>query len=277
LNGAESEVRARGYQMVFSNAQSHEEEISILMALRGEDVHGILLWPHFNASWSKRETPISYQQLDVPIVLLDRQIYGLDCDCVTSDNYGGAQALMRHLVNLGHKHIVFLSHHATELLPVADRHRAYCNVLNEAGLIASEPWTIGRPGQEIGATDALQSAVNDKSLELQQIRDYIMNAQPCPTAIFALNDYLAVLAMRTMKMLHVRVPDDVSIAGFDDINLAVHLEVPLTTVAQDQFAIGKRAAQLLINRLEGYSGPTKCEFIPTELRLRSSTSAIERV
>src|SRR5262249_10135725 len=108
--------------------------------------------------------------------------------------------------------------------------------------------------------------------ELQQIRNYVLNVRPRPTAIFALNDYLAVLAIRAMKTLDIRIPEGMSIAGFDDSDLAVHLEVPLTTVAQDPFAIGKRAAQLLINRLEGYSGPTRCESIPTHLRVRGSTS-----
>jgi LacI family transcriptional regulator len=75
-----------------------------------------------------------------------------------------------------------------------------------------------------------------------------------------------------MKLLDLPVPDAVSIAGFDDTELSAHLEVPLTTVAQDPFTIGKRAAQLLIERLEGYNGPTVCEIIPTQLRLRSSTA-----
>jgi DNA-binding LacI/PurR family transcriptional regulator len=64
----------------------------------------------------------------------------------------------------------------------------------------------------------------------------------------------------------------VSIAGFDDTDLAAHLEVPLTTVAQDAFTIGKRAAHRLIDRIEGDAGDTLIELIPTELRIRSSTS-----
>jgi LacI family transcriptional regulator len=100
----------------------------------------------------------------------------------------------------------------------------------------------------------------------------MLNAQPRPTAIFAVNDYLAVLATRAMKQLELRVPDVVSIAGFDDTDLAAHLEVPLTTVAQDPFTIGKRAAQRLIDRIEGDSGDPIMEIIPTELRIRSSTS-----
>src|SRR5260221_2154038 len=110
LNGAENEVKARGYQIIFSNTKNHQEEIEILKRLRVEDVAGVLLWLNVDSSESPEQNAINYQQVHLPIVLMDRKISGIDCDCVTSDNYGGAHALMRHLVELGHQHIVFLSH-----------------------------------------------------------------------------------------------------------------------------------------------------------------------
>jgi DNA-binding LacI/PurR family transcriptional regulator len=271
LNGAEEEVKANGYRMIFSNAQNRQEEIEILRRLAQENVAGILLWPNANSAQMKQENALRYQQIGVPIVLLDRQIYGFDCDCVTSENYGGAKALMQHLIDIGHQHIVFLSHFEMEVLPVMERYRAYRDALQEVGLTPADPWLIGHPGTEISASYALRSSVDAKSLELQQIKDYLLGAQPRPTAIFAINDYLAVLATRAMKLLDLSVPDDISIAGFDDIDLAAHLDVPLTTVAQDRFALGKRAAQLLIERVEGFAARASCEIIPTRLRIRSST------
>lgn len=272
LAGAENGVKAHGYQIIFSHAQNQEEEFNILHRLREEGIAGILLWPNAQASRPEQENALRYQQANLPMVLLDRKIFGLDCDCVTSDNYGGTRALMEHLLELGHQRIVFLSHHEMQILTVRERYRAYCDALEEAGLSPAEPWLIGHPGNEINASYALQASVNSKSPELQQIKDHLLNAEPRPTAIFALNDYLAVLAMRAMKLLDLEVPEAVSIAGFDDTDLAVHLEVPLTTVAQDSFMIGKRAAQLLIDQLEGCSGQSNQEIIPTQLRIRSSTS-----
>lgn len=272
LNGAEEAVKANGHRIIFSNVQSRQEEIEVLKRVADEDVAGVLLWPNANTPLMAKENAMHYQQVRIPIVLMDRQIYGFDCDYVTSDNYGGAQALMRHLVELGHQHMVFLTHHETELLTVMERYRAYCDVLSEAGLIAIAPWLISQPGNEISASDTLRSSVDSKSPELQQIKDYMLNAQPRPTAIFALNDYLAIMARRAMMLLDIPVPDAVSIAGFDDIEMAAYLETPLTTVAQDPLTIGKRAAQLLIDRLEGYSGPPVCEIIPTRLRIRRSTA-----
>jgi GntR family transcriptional regulator, arabinose operon transcriptional repressor len=272
LNGAEREAKARGYQIVFSNTQNLQEEIDILQQLKAQDIAGILLWPNSH-TLEPSQKPTHYQQVDVPIVLMDRRVDGFECDFVTSDNYGGAQTLMQHLVKLGHRHIVFLSHTVMEILPVMERYRAYCNVLEAASLTPMDTWLIGQAGDEISASYALQSSVDSNSLELQQIRQYMLNARPRPTAIFALNDYIALLAMRAMKLLAMPVPDVMSIAGFDDTNLAMYLEVPLTTVAQDPFMLGKRAAQLLIDRLEGDTKPTSVEIIPTQLRIRSSTAA----
>jgi DNA-binding LacI/PurR family transcriptional regulator len=191
---------------------------------------------------------------------------------VTSDNYGGARALMEYLVNLGHRQIVFLTHHEIELLPVKERYRAYLDVMREAGLLPHNPWLVGQPGIEIDARFALRSSIDGNSTELQEIGDRIGNAALRPTAIVAVHDYLAVLIIRALQRLGLKVPDHISVAGFDDTDPAVHLEVPLTTVAQDPFTIGKAAARRLIARIEGYDGPVECDRIPTQLRVRSSTA-----
>jgi DNA-binding LacI/PurR family transcriptional regulator len=278
LSGAEDELKTNGHRIIFTTVQDRQEEAEVLKRFKEDDIAGLLMWPNANASRMQQENALLYQDVHVPIVLMDRQIYGLDCDFVTSDNFGGAKALMRHLIDLGHQRIVFLTHHEMELLPVIERYRAYQEVLQEAGCTPEEPWLIGTPGKEIGsAGDMLRSSFDANSREIHQIRDHMANAAVKPTAIFALNDYLAVLALQAMRMLNLTVPDDVSIGGFDDIDIAAYLQVPLTTVAQDPFTIGKRAARLLIDRLEGIPGPTRCEIIPTQLRIRSSTSVPVRV
>lgn len=274
LSGAEQEVRALDYQVVFSTAKNQEEEFHILERVEQDNIAGVLLWANALSTLSPTSALDRYKQVPVPIVLMDRKIPGFDCDCVTSDNYAGAKSLMRHFIDLGHRRIIFLTHDIFEIFPVMERYRAYCETLEEAGLPAIEPWVIGQHSVEISASYALQSSVDKKSLEIQQIKDYMLNAQPRPTAIFALNDWLAVLALRALKQLEIKIPDTLSIAGFDDIDLAMHLEVPLTTVAQNPFAIGKRAAQLLLNRLPSNFINPIVEVIPTELRIRSSTARI---
>jgi LacI family transcriptional regulator len=277
LSGAEQEVRKQDYQIVFSTAKNQEEELSILERAEQDNIAGVLLWANASSTRSPESIIERYKQVPVPIVLMDRKIPGFECDYVTSDNYGGAQALMRHLIELGHRQIVFLTHDIMEIFPVMERYRAYCDTLEEACIPAIEQWVIGQSGVEISASNALQSSIDKKSLEIQQIKDYMLDAQPRPTAIFALNDWLAVLALRALKQIDIQIPETLSIVGFDDIDLAMHLEVPLTTAAQNPFAIGKRAAQLLLSRLIDNSEAPKLDIIPTELRIRSSTSVIRQV
>jgi len=272
LKGAEQAVKVHGYQLILSNLQTQEEELDTLQRLTSEYVEGVLLRPNTDASHAESQNSSRYHQIGLPMVLMDRQIHGMDCDFVTSDNYGGAYEMVRHLIQLGHEEIAFLSHFEMELLPVKERYRAYCDALREAGLTPHEAWHVSQPGQEILAGDVFRTSMNANSLEIQQIKEYVLNAQPRPTAIFALNDYLAVITMLALKLLNLRVPDDISLAGFDDLDLAAQVETPLTTVAQDFFEIGKLSAQLLLQRLQGDTGEARCEMIPTELRVRSSTS-----
>lgn len=274
LNGAEQEVRTRGYQIVFNNVKNQQEELQILENVEREHIAGVLLWANAQTIRPNEANIERFNQIHVPIVLMDRKISGFDCDFVTSDNYGGGCALMRHLIDQGHEHIAFLSHDVMEIFPVIERYRAYCETLEAAGLSSLHPWIIGQHGAEISASYARRSSLDKKSPELQQIKEYMSKAQPRPTAIFALNDWIAVFALQAMKQLDLKVPDDVCIAGFDDIELATHLETPLTTVAQDPFAIGKKAAQVLLDRLDSGRETNKLEVIPTELRIRSSTAKV---
>jgi len=270
LTGAESEVKARGYQMLFFKAKNHQEEADILNTLQEDETAGVLLWA--NSVHSHQENGPGIEQFQFPIVLVDRKIYGFDCDCVTSDNYGGSQALMRHFIELGHRRIVFLCHQEMQLSTVAERYQAYRDTLLEAGETPPEPWLIGQAGKELGVRSMLRLAADPRSPEIQTIKEYMLKTYPRPTAIFAVHDFMAVLCLRALRALDLDVPNDVSVAGFDGTDLAAQLEVPLTTVAQDPLTIGKRGAQILIDRIEGYSGPSSYEIIPTQLYVRSSTS-----
>lgn len=272
LNGAESKAREYGYRIIFHNVRNLQDECHILSTLGQDNVDGILLWP-----CSAQTDTHYYENLHVPVVMMDRLVAGYDCDLVTSDNYGGGRQLMQHLLGLGHQRIVFASHHQFELLPVAERYRAYCDALREAGLPQAAPWLVGEPDSEMSMGRVLRSTFDYKSPELRQFQALMAQANPQPTAIFAMNDYIAILTLRALKLMQIPVPHVISVAGFDDSYLAANLEVPLTTVAQDSFMIGKCAAALLLQRLEGYTGPSRQKTIPTQLRIRSSTAVFEQV
>jgi len=273
VSGAENIVSAKGYRIVFCNSNRDiDEENRLLEQLVVEDkVGGILIWPVLHDDPSRRLFQLAHQGL-VPLVLVDRTFDGLTCDYVTSDSYAGARATVEHLVGLGHRRIAFLSRPVLQLMTVAERLRGYQDALRDAGLAALEPWLVGSPGQEMEIVSTLRSYGEIASQDIEQIARYLQ-ASHRPTAIFAMNDMMAMQAMKAVKLVGLRVPEDLSLAGFDDEGIAsTLLDVPLTTVAQDGFAMGKRAAELLIGRIEGHDGPLRREVLPVQLRVRASTA-----
>jgi len=272
LSGAESAARAKGYRILFNNSgQDIDEENRLLDQLLKDKVGGILIWPAMDNDPSRRLFQLSREGL-IPLVLMDRTLSGLDCDYVTSDNYAGAYTAVQHLIGLGHRDIVFLSLPILRLQPVAERLRGYRAALRDAGLTPREPWLVGTADQEMGTRYALHSFSQAQSQETEQIGRYL-ESPGRPTAIFAMHDLLALQALKAARKVGLRVPQDLSLVGFDDMDFAAHLEVPLTTIAQNSFDMGKRAAELLIERVEGYQGPSRQEVLPTQLRVRASTAS----
>ena len=236
-----------------------------------DKVEGILIWPILHDDSSRRLFQLAHQGL-VPIILVDRTFDGLTYDYVTSDNYAGARATVEHLVGLGHRRIAFLSRPILQLMTIAERLRGYQDALRDAGVAPLEPWLVGAVGQEMEIVSTLRSYGEIASQDIEQIARYLQ-ARQRPTAIFAMNDMMAMQAMKAAKLVGLRVPEDLSLVGFDDEGIAnTLLDVPLTTVAQDGFAMGKRAAELLIERIEGHDGPLRQEVLPVQLRVRASTA-----
>jgi DNA-binding LacI/PurR family transcriptional regulator len=273
LSGAESVVSAQGYRILFCNSnEGVGDENKLLEELVLDDkVEGILIWPALHDDPSRRLFQLVRQGL-VPVVLVDRAFDGLPCDYVTSDNYAGACAAVKHLVELGHRRIAFLSRPILQLLTVSERLRGYQDTLRNADLTPLEPWLVGPADQDMEIESTVRGSGDVVSQEIEQIVRYLQLPQR-PTAIFAMNDMMTLQVARAARRVGLRIPDDLSLVGFDDESIVnTRLDVQLTTVAQDGFAMGKRAAELLVERIEGYEGPPRGEVVPTQLRVRASTA-----
>jgi DNA-binding LacI/PurR family transcriptional regulator len=273
VSGAESMFSAKGYRVVFCNSNRDiDEENRLLEQLVLEDeVGGILIWPVLHDDPSRQLFQLA-RQGRVPMVLVDRTFDGMACDYVTSDNYTGARAAVEHLLALGHRRIVFLSRPILQLMTIAERFRGYQDALRDADVAPLEPWLVGDLGQEMEIVLALHSYSEFASPDIEQIAQYLQAPQR-PTAIFAMNDMMAMQAMKAIRMVGLRVPEDLSLVGFDDEGIVnAMLDVPLTTVAQDGFGIGARAAELLVERIEGHDGPLRKGVLPTQLKVRASTA-----
>ena len=274
LNSAQTELRSAGYQVIFSNAQDRDDEARILRQFLDDDIAGLMLWASAKPTEESLSILREYARRRIPIVFVDRPIEGIRADYVASDNYSGAFDLVSHLIELGHAHIVPLMPNIDDLHPINERHRGYAAALETRGMPAFTPWKISPPARhEFHETD-IYSLVGEGSQQVfAQVEALINGGGAKPSAIVCINDILAIITISALEEIGYRIPDDVSVVGFDDISMASYLGVPLTTVSQNAWEMGRVASQLLLDRLEGRDSPQRCVAVPTRLRIRSSAAA----
>ena len=141
----------------------------------------------------------------------------------------------------------------------------------DAGLKPNDPWLVGHPNQEMWWEYVIDNFKTVYKYEIEQIKN-LLSQKDRPTAIFTMNQVIAILSLKAAFSLGLKIPDDLSILSFDESDMIYNMEMPMTSVYQYTYYMGKRAAELLIERIEGYQGPPRREFIPAQLQIRSSTS-----
>jgi GntR family transcriptional regulator of arabinose operon len=264
LIGVEQTAKSRGYHVIFTYAaEDQEQQDRDIARLRADHVMGLLIFP---VSDSTSDESIRQLQIDnIPFGLIDRSFPDLDADFVGSDNSGGAYRATEHLLILGHTRIGFVHSHLESLLTssVHDRWEGYCQALEKYHIPYDETLIV---------PNAVMSQV-----EAQRRYAEFLARPDRPDAIFAVNDLVALDVIHAAQRCGLRIPEDVALVGFDDLSFAAHLRPALTTVAQSLMDVGARAADLLINRIEGQVGPPKHIVLPTDLIVRESCGAQLRI
>ncbi len=267
LNGAEKVLRAHGYRLIFAQTERRlEEENRLLRSMCQEGVVGFLLWP---VSGPAEDRALLDPECNVPVVLLDRPIPGQAFPCVTSRNYIGGMQAMEHLLELGHQRIAFLAWPHLDLWPIAERFRAYQDAMRNAGHQPMEPLLIGEPVEASNYRRLKQEAHEDVARLA-----VMLGHSDRPTAIFAMNDLVALLALRAADQAGLRVPGDLSIVGFDNLELTEHVVPALTTIAQDVQLMGAEAAKRLLALIAGEKAQDLFTLLPTRLIVRESTGPV---
>ena len=269
LQGTEQAAKAQGYRVIFCNSERKvQEENRQLASLLQERMAGVVVWPVMGNADDRLLVTLSAQ--GVPVALVDRTVPGLEADLALCDNFGGGYAATRHLIELGHRRIVFLARDHLHLLPIAERLRGYRQAMTDAGLDPLEPMVVRIP-HEISTLDALRAYADGTGEDIAEIARHLTRS-PQITALVGMNDLLALAALKAASALGVRVPQQLSVTGFDDLEVVSHLPVPLTTVAQDPLALGREAATLLLRRVEDGPGLPRRVVLPTQLIRRASTA-----
>ncbi len=176
---------------------------------------------------------------------------------VRVDNVGAAYEATRYLIELGHQRIAFMSGQHGSLLTL-DREVGYRNAMKEAGLPVADEWMVEGEQTLAGSREATRQ---------------LLALDTRPTALFCANDEMAMGAMHEIRQAGLRVPEDISVMGFDDIRYAEVLNPPLSTVAQSAEAIGEHTMLRLCRAMHGEEIGEGPEIVPHHLQIRGSTTA----
>jgi LacI family transcriptional regulator len=253
--GVEDAASQAGYNVILCNTdESPKKQDSYLTALLQKRVDGVLLVP----ARDELDVIQRIQTLKVPLVVLDRRPSQLLVDSARCDSAQGAYQLTRLLLERGHRQIALLTgspHVATSI----DRLDGYRRALREFDLAESAEMVL------YGAF-TLESG--------QEMTRLALAMNPRPTAIFAGNNFIAIGMMQSLHEAGIRVPEEMSVVGFDDLPASLLIDPFLTVAVQPAYEMGVQALKMLINRLtgDGTSAPQEV-ILPVEIVERRSVLA----
>ncbi len=251
IEGAETECRQHGFLLISSSAADETAFATLINELvPSRRIEGLMVInPYIDQRTQHLPATIS------TVFIGGHPRPGHDVAAITLDDYGAARSAVEHLIGLGHRRIAMITGPVVEDC-TQDRITGYHASLQEAKLKIDSALVV--------EGDWSASSAHKATLELMKIK------RP-PTAIFAQNDRMALGALRAARDLGLQVPEQLSVIGLDDMPLASYFDPPLTTMRQDMFAIGRTAAQLLIQAIEQPQAQQLQLRQPAELIIRQST------
>ncbi len=255
LRGIEEALFEAGYGMIIGDLDgSPDKEARFADFTAAGQVDGALLL-NGHLFGQRRDGRGAAARTNVPLVALCEAIPGAAIPQIEVDNRSAARRMTHYLASLGHRRIGYLCGPPRNVLE-RERFRGYRDGLRDAG-IAFEPEFVW-PG--------------DYTLESgAQAGGKIVARNVRPSAVFCSSDEMAIGLMRTLSSAGIRVPEDISVAGFDDIEFAAMVQPSLTTVHQPRRELGRMGASVLIDLLQGRPAPERIR-LKTELVVRASTA-----
>jgi LacI family transcriptional regulator len=256
IRGIDQTAQRHGYHLLV--ASSHNDTATIqaaLQAMRGRVDGLIVMAPAPGAHGPVRVLPQQF-----PVVLLNCNASARAFDSIVPANRQGAYQMVRYLARLGHRRIAIIAGPQGNF-DAAERLRGYHAALELSRIRAARQLEIAADFTQGSGFEACQT---------------LLAREPRPTAIFAANDAMAIGALAALFEAGLRVPVDVSVAGFDDIPMARYVQPPLTTVRVDIRGVGERATTRLLEAV-GNGGRThhnRREVLPVKLVIRESCSRL---
>lgn len=253
--GIEDHCERNGYCVILCNSDDDaEKQRNYLRVLLEKRIDGLIV-----ASVGGDDSGLAagLSSLRTPMVIVDRGLEGVDADLVRIDHEYGAYLATRHLLDLGHRDIACIGGPAHTRVAQM-RMAGYCRALKEAGVQVSADRMLESDFSSTGGYLAAAQLLADKP----------------PSAIFASNDMMGFGVLRAAAERNIRVPGELSVVGFDDIQMSRYVYPALTTVGQSILKLGETAAQLLLQRIASPPLATDQRIVTPSLVLRESTAPL---
>jgi LacI family transcriptional regulator len=234
-------------------------EHEVIEEMLAHRVEGIVIAPVNDRSKADLRRLVEF---GVPFVLIDRVVPGVESDVVLGDSVSGARQLVEHLISLDHRRIGFIVE-SDQVSTARDRWRGYESALTAAGISVDPALVTQATADPRGGFEGMR-----RLLELERP----------PTAVFTVNNLVALGAIEAVRAAGLEVPDDIALVCFDDIEYASRLYPFLTVMEQPAEAFGAMGTQLLLDRIAGRGTERpRVVVLPAEFIVRQSCGATRRV
>jgi LacI family transcriptional regulator len=264
VRGMEEVAKKRGYIMVlgctFNDMIEEERQINVLL---NQFIDGLLIV-------SGGDNAAIYKKLarkKVPMVFVDRELESIGEACVIIDNIDAAKSAVDYLVSLGHKEIGYISYPTKSQTIVRNRYNGYCKGLEDNGIAYNEDFVIID-----GAYLDQELEGKDMDITFNLMQAYIAKKR-LPTAFITISDIIAYGLLKALRVNNIKVPEEVSVIGFDNIIFDNYVCPPLTTVKQPKKLMGITGMNLLLDIVEGKDIEKKKIILPTKIIVRESTAS----
>jgi LacI family transcriptional regulator len=252
VRGAEDAALEAGYSVIVCNSdEDPQKEDMYIRALWRRRIDGMLIAPTRDGTSSALQELV---QRKLPFVFVDRKAKGIEADAVLSDNIGGAYLATKHLIERGHKRIGIVLG-IPGATTTEERLLGYRQALEEAGIPFSEDLVVWGGYRMEGGRKACAQ---------------LLSLSDPPTAIFSTNNLMTVGVLQELSHRGIKIPEEVAVVGFDDLEWAEIVHPPLTVVAQRPYEIGYQAFKILLERLNRLEGKQEVR-VSVELKIRGSS------
>lgn len=254
--GVEDAALKHGYKLMLGNSDENlmkeRHYIEMILSMK---VDGVLIAASSDLSIEHLQW---LEKQKVPFVLLDREVPGIHADAVIGESKNGTKKMIKQLIEMGHTRIGLLNG-LDHVSTARERRLGYIEALIEADLPVDEHLMIEASYTPDNATKLIDTW-------------YGQQTDHKPTAIFAANNLLAQAVMNEAYELGLRIPDDISLACFDELSYTLEAQPFLSVVAQPAYEFGQLGFKLLLERMKDTTLPRRLEHLPCEILLRDSVT-----